>query len=276
MKQKLVQLREYLKSKNKFILQDPASFEQKFAITLSKRNTIFVGFALFLIIGFVFYLIVAFTSLRNLIPGFPKNATELYEIDKKNQEMMILLEIENENRNKWIANLTSILNNEDSISLSNVRELVEKDSAVDYKKIIFERSKEDSILRKKIALQQKGGSSLLIRNILENVMNYKQPHPGVIRSEKNDGVQEVFYKTTYKSEVTSTMQGVVISKTANSLFVQHPHNLLSAYYNLEDINARIGSEVETGERIGIMRDTVLRYQLWYKGKTVSTETFSDL
>ena len=276
MKEKLAKIKKYLKSKNKFILQDPVSFEQKFSLTLTKSSTLLVGLALFLIIGTIFYFVISYTSLRNFIPGFPKNASELYEIDKENQEKVILLEQKTASRNKWITNLQSILNNKDTITLLDIDELIKSDSTVDYKNIIFERSQEDSILRKRIANQKLNGSDKLVRNILKNLMNFEQPLPGEMSSTENQGLNETFYKAKYKSQVKSSMEGVVISKTSNSIFIQHPHNVISAYYDLSEIKPTIGSDIYKGDKIGIMRDTALRYQLWYKGKTIPSSIYSDL
>ncbi len=276
MKEKLAKIKKYLKSKNKFILQDPVSFEQKFSLTLTKSSTLLVGLALFLIIGTIFYFVISYTSLRNFIPGFPKNASELYEIDKENQEKVILLEQKTASRNKWITNLQSILNNKDTITLLDIDELIKSDSTVDYKNIIFERSQEDSILRKRIANQKLNGSDKLVRNILKNLMNFEQPLPGEMSSTENQGLNESFYKAKYKSQVKSSMEGVVISKTSNSIFIQHPHNVISAYYDLSEIKPTIGSDIYKGDKIGIMRDTALRYQLWYKGKTIPSSIYSDL
>jgi len=276
MKQNLAKIKKYLKSKNKFILQDPVSFEQKFSLTLTKISSLFVALFLFLILGTIFYFIISFTSLRNFIPGFPKNASELYEIDKENQQKVQLLEQKTAQSNKWINNLKSILSNEDSIKIADINELILTDSTIDYKEIIFERSKEDSTLRKRLADKKLNGDDRLIRNILENLMNFQQPHPGNISSTENNGLNETYYKAKYKSRVKSSMEGVVISKSTNSIFIQHPHNIISAYYNLEEIKPTIGTNLYKGDKIGIMRDTALKYQLWYKGKTVPSSLYSDL
>lgn len=276
MGEKLTQIKKYLKSKNKFILQDPLSFEQKLAITLSKRNTIFVGLALFLIIGTLFYLIISFTSLKNLIPGFPKNASELYELDKENQNNAILLEQKSNSRDKWITNLQNILNNKDSISLKEVGELINSDSTINYKEIVFERSLEDSILRKKLENENLVGPDKVIRTILRDVLNYKNPHDGEVSSFEKAGIKETLFKTKFKSVVKSSMDGIVVSKSNNSIVIQHPHNLISAYYNLEDIKPKLGTELDQGEKIGIIRDSVLRYQIWYKGKTLPSSAYSGL
>ena len=276
MKDKLAKIKKYLKSRNKFILQDPVSFEQKFSLTLTKSSTLFVGFALFLIIGVIFYFIISYTSLRNCIPGFPKNASELYEINKENREKIQSLEQKTTSRDKWINNLQSILNNEDTISITDVQELIASDSTADYKNIIFERSQEDSTLRKRLANQKLNGTDKFIRNILLNMMYFEQPHSGEISRSENNDLNETHYKAKIKSKVKTCMDGVVVSKTPNSIFIQHPHNIISAYYNVSEIKPTIGSSIDRGDKIGIMRDSVLRYQLWYNGKTISSSIYSDL
>ena len=112
------------------------------------------GILAFLIFGFIIYMIISFTSLKKFIPGYPQNVTEVYEKNKANILNFNKIEQENKNRELWIANLVTILSDNDSIHFRDVVDSIQNDSTFDYKSIVFERSKEDSILREKVELEK--------------------------------------------------------------------------------------------------------------------------
>lgn len=276
MKQKFKQLLDYLKRKNKLILQDPKTFEEKFALSINNRNFILLGLAATLIFGFLVYLVISYTSLKKFIPGFPKNATELYEIDKNNQIKLNELNSKNNNRELWIANLQNILKEEDSILLNDIKDTLIKDSTFDYKKIIFERVIEDSILRQKVDKYNNSHHNPIVRSILESVLKYEKPHKGEIISNKDKKIHQASFKSKHNSKVRAAMPGTVISKSDNSITLQHENNIVSVYHNFTDISPKIGQVLKAGNRMGVVKDTVFHFQIWYNGTSVPVENFEDL
>ena len=276
MKQKFKQLKAYLKKKNKLILQDPKTFEEKFALSINNRNSILVGTASILLFGFVVYLVISYTALKRFIPGFPKNASELYEIDKNNQMKINELDTKNKNRALWITNLQNILNEKDSILLNDINDTLIKDTTFDYKTVIFERIKEDSILRKKVEKQNSSNQNSIVRSILVSVLKYKKPHEGKIIRRKIGMLHQATFQAQYKSKVRTAMEGTVISKSKNSLVLQHKNNIVSVYRNFTDVSAKIGEELIGGSKIGIVKDSVFQFQIWYNGASVPVENFENL
>ena len=276
MKQKFKQLKAYLKKKNKLILQDPKTFEEKFALSINNRNSILVGTGIVLLFGFIVYLVISYTSLKKFIPGFPKNVSELYEIDKNNQIKINELDAKNKNRELWIANLQNILNEEDSILLKDINDTLIKDSTFDYKKVIFERIKEDTILRRKVEQHNNSNQNPIVRSILVSVLKYEKPHEGKIIGRKTGKLHQANFQARYKSKVRTAMEGTVISKSKNSLVIQHQNNIVSVYRNFTDISPSIGEELIGGSKIGIMKDSIFQFQIWYNGVSVPVETFEDL
>ncbi|MDA9262202.1 M23 family metallopeptidase [bacterium] len=276
MKQKFKQLKAYLKRKNKLILQDPKTFEEKFALSINNRNSILVGTAIVLIFGFIVYLVISYTSLKKFIPGYPKNASELFEIDKSNLNKINELETKNTNRDLWITNLQNILNEEDSILLKDINDTLIKDSTFDYKKVIFERIKEDSILRKKVENYNNTNQNSIIRSILISILKYEKPHDGKITGRKEGSLNQASFKARYKSKVRAAMEGTVISKSENSLVLQHQNNIVSVYKNFTDVTPKIGQVLNKGIKIGIVKDSVFQFQIWHNGVSIPVEAYEDL
>lgn len=276
MKERLQKLRLYLKTKNKFILQDPKTFEEKFALSISKRNTLFVSLFLILLFSFLVFLVISYTGLKTYIPGFPKNASEIYELDKTNQERLIEFESETRNRELWIANLQSILNNEDTLSIDKLNDFIKKDSSFDYKSIVFERSKIDSILREKDKAYNTTNQNSIAKSILVSVLKFQLPHDGNISKTKQGSLNTATFNVRYKSDVKMAMEGKVISKGKNSIVLQHQNNMVSVYNNLTRIKPKVGETVSQGKVIGIVPDSVFRFQIWYKGETIPVDVYRDL
>lgn len=276
MKQKFKKIKQYFKRKNKFILQNPLTFEEKFSLSIKNRNTILIGITLVLLIGFIVYLILSYTSLKRFIPGFPKNASELYEIDRNNQNILVELNSKNRNRELWINNLQNILNEEDSILLKDVKDTLIKDTNFDYKKVVFERIKEDSILRNKVAEYNTSNQNSIVRSILLSVLKYKKPHDGKIISKGSGKLHQATFAAKYKSKVRAAMEGTVISKSKKTLVLQHNNNMVSVYKNFTKISPKIGEQLSKGSKIGIVRDTIFQFQIWYNGASVPVETYENL
>lgn len=275
MKNKKKNLVNYFKTKNHYIIQDE-SFHQKSAFFLSKGMIYLFGFLTFLVLSALIYFAIAFTSLKNTIPGFPKNATEVYEKDKENILKLSLLETKSENTELWIKNLQTILAEKDSLHLRDVRKEIEKDSIIDYKKIIFERSKIDSILRKKVELKSKLNQTEIVKNLLISSMKFQKPSDGKIVYSKNGNVKEITYRAKRKTPIKATMKGVILSKSNNKVIIQHQNNFVTVYKNIGNVKLNIGQEITSGKEIGVIRDSVFKFQLWYKGNSISKDAFNEL
>ena len=156
-------------------------------------------------------MIISFTSLKKFIPGYPQNVTEVYEKNKANILNFNKIEQENKNRELWIANLVTILSDNDSIHFRDVVDSIQNDSTFDYKSIVFERSKEDSILREKVELENKMSQNTIVKKLLFNNMNFQSPNSGEIKNKTNGKLNEITYLSNKESAINSTMKGVVIS-----------------------------------------------------------------
>ena len=273
---KFSKIKKYLKQKNRFILQNPSSFEQKFTLTISKSNTILLVSALVLLFAFIVYLVISFTSLKNYIPGYPSKGSELYQIDKENQSIIAEMYTENRNRELWIKNLQSILNESDSLRLKDIKDTLSKDSSFNYKDVIFQRVKEDSILRKKnVELTRKNNFPMLL-TIPKDIHSFEFPSDDVFKSIEKNKIFSAVFSSKYKSKVRVTMDGTIVSSASQSIVIQHSNNVISAFDNINEIKNSPGDRVKKGESIGVVSDSDYYFQLWYQGNSVPADILNEL
>ena len=268
MKNWLSKLKKYLKEKNRFIIQNPISFQQKFSLTLTKRNTILVLVGFTLIFGGIMFSIISFTSLKNFIPGYPSKGSELYKIDKENQLKLNELTSENRSRDLWIKNLQSILSNSDTISLQTLNESLQIDSNFDYKSIVFERTKQDSALRKKVAAFEKNGKFSLAKTILKEALFFEMPIEESPAEVELEGVLNLAFSCEKKKTITCVMDGRIVSQQNNSVVLQHAHDLVTVFSGISTSQNGVGDFVERGMKLGSTSDTTLFLQVWYKGESL--------
>lgn len=268
MKNWLSKLKKYLKEKNRFIIQNPISFQQKFSLTLTKRNTILVLVGFTLIFGGIMFSIISFTSLKNFIPGYPSKGSELYKIDKENQLKLNELTSENRSRDLWIKNLQSILSNSDTISLQTLNESLKIDSNFDYKSIVFERTKQDSALRKKVAAFEKDGKFSLAKTILKEALFFEMPIEESPAEVELEGVLNLAFSCKKKKTITCVMDGRIVSQQNNSVVLQHAHDLVTVFSGISTSQNGVGDFVERGMKLGSTSDTTLFLQVWYKGESL--------
>lgn len=275
MKNWLSKLKKYLKEKNRFIIQNPISFQQKFSLTLTKRNTILVLVGFTLIFGGIMFSIISFTSLKNFIPGYPSKGSELYKIDKENQLKLNELTSENRSRDLWIKNLQSILSNSDSISLQTLNESLQIDSNFDYKSIVFERTKQDSALRKKVAAFEKNGKFSLAETILKEALFFEMPLEESPAEVELEEVINVAFSCKKKQSITCVMDGRIVSKQNNSVVLQHAHDLVTVFSGISISQNGVGDFVERGMKLGSTSDTTLFLQVWYKGESLPLSVINN-
>ncbi len=276
MENKFSKVKKYLKEKNRFILQNPRSFEQKYALTISKGNTIVLSIFLILFFSFLVYLIISFTSLKNFIPGYPSKGSELYQIDQENQAIINEIQKENRDRELWIANLQSILSNSDSVNFSTIKDTLTKDTSFDYKSVVFERVKEDSILRKRVSLFSIRDKNSILLKILTDVLLFDFPSESEFDVINDDGISKAVFSPKYKSKIEASMDGTTINTTDKSVVIQHFNNVTSVYENFDDIKTKIGDRISKGETLGIAKDSVFYFQLWYNGESIPLEILNEL
>ena len=276
--------------KKRIIILDVDNYEEKRSYTTSKFNVFILLSLLTILLGFLTFALISYSSLKNLIPGYP-NPTQQQEIKNKSiiidQKLTELLS-KTEKEKSYINNVMQILNG--SIPIN------EKDTS--WKKIkpnansnTNEISSSEKSMREKVQNREKfdidvipGGAlksevlpELLlfppIKGEITNKMNISSGHFGVdIIAPKNEAVSSILNGTIIYHNWSPTDGHVV--------HIQHKKNLISIYKHNSEILKEIGDFVESGEPIAIVGNSGehstgphLHFELWHNGYPLDPEIF---
>ena len=268
--------------KKRIIILDVDNYEEKRSYTTSKFNVFIILSFFTILLGFLTFALISYSSLKNLIPGYP-NPTQQQEIKNKSiiidQKLTELLS-KTEKEKSYINNVLQILNG--SIPIN------EKDTS--WKKIkpnansnTNEISSSEKSMREKVQNREKfdidvipGGAlksevlpELLlfppIKGEITNKMNISSGHFGVdIIAPKNEAVSSILNGTIIYHNWSPTDGHVV--------HIQHKKNLISIYKHNSEILKEIGDFVESGEPIAIVGNSGehstgphLHFELWHNG-----------
>ncbi len=276
--------------KKRIIILDVDNYEEKRSYTTSKFNVFILVSFFTILLGFLTFALISYSSLKNLIPGYP-NPTQQQEIKNKSiiidQKLTELLS-KTEKEKSYINNVMQILNG--SIPIN------EKDTS--WKKIkpnansnTNEISSSEKSMREKVQNREKfdidvipGGAlksevlpELLlfppIKGEITNKMNISSGHFGVdIIAPKNEAVSSILNGTIIYHNWSPTDGHVV--------HIQHKKNLISIYKHNSEILKEIGDFVESGEPIAIVGNSGehstgphLHFELWHNGYPLDPEIF---
>ena len=276
--------------KKRIIILDVDNYEEKRSYTTSKFNVFIILSFFTILLGFLTFALISYSSLKNLIPGYP-NPTQQQEIKNKSiiidQKLTELLS-KTEKEKSYINNVMQILNG--SIPIN------EKDTS--WKKInpnansnTNEISSSERSMREKVQNREKfdidvipGGAlksevlpELLlfppIKGEITNKMNISSGHFGVdIIAPKNEAVSSILNGTIIYHNWSPTDGHVV--------HIQHKKNLISIYKHNSEILKEIGDFVESGEPIAIVGNSGehstgphLHFELWHNGYPLDPEIF---
>ena len=276
--------------KKRIIILDVDNYEEKRSYTTSKFNVFIILSFFTILLGFLTFALISYSSLKNLIPGYP-NPTQQQEIKNKSiiidQKLTELLS-KTEKEKSYINNVMQILNGNIPIN--------EKDTS--WKKIkpnansnTNEISSSEKSMREKVQNREKfdidvipGGAlksevlpELLlfppIKGEITNKMNISSGHFGVdIIAPKNEAVSSILNGTIIYHNWSPTDGHVV--------HIQHKKNLISIYKHNSEILKEIGDFVESGEPIAIVGNSGehstgphLHFELWHNGYPLDPEIF---
>ena len=276
--------------KKRIIILDVDNFEEKRSYTTSKFN-VFVLLSFFtILLGFLTFALISYSSLKNLIPGYP-NPTQQQEIKNKSividQKLTELLS-KTEKEKLYINNVMQILNGSIPIdekdtswkkiqasSNSNTNEISSSEKSMREK--VQNREKFDIDIIPGGALKSEVLPELLlfppIKGEITNKMNISSGHYGVdIIAPKNEAVSSILNGTIIYHNWSPTDGHVV--------HIQHKKNLISIYKHNSEILKEIGDFVESGEPIAIVGNSGehstgphLHFELWHNGYPLDPEIF---
>lgn len=245
------------------------SYEEKFALSLSKRNIFLAISFITLFVILITTIFIFYTPVREYIPGYDTTKIRIQAI--QNLEKIDSIMISLQKNKQFIESFSSTINKQDFNSVYADNQNLQK---VDLNELKVNINVEDSILRKIVEIEDRF-------NIIESENNkisidLTSPASGLISegfsfSDKHFGVDIVLKERT---PVKSISDGIVIFSawTLNygyTVVVYHKNKLTSIYKHNESIKVKKGDFVMSGEVIALSGNTGdlttgphLHFEIW--------------
>ena len=244
------------------------SYQEKFALSLSKRNIFLISFSVAFIIILITTLLIFYTPIREYIPGY--DTTKLRVQAVQNLEKLDSIMNSLEKNEQFIKAFSRTINGEEFTNQYEGSKIKE----VDITDLEVNINIEDSILRKIVEVEDRF-------NIIEKedaliAPNLISPASGIISegfdfSEGHYGVDIVLKERT---PIKAVYDGIVLFAewTLNygfTIVVFHKNELISTYKHNQSVKVETGDFVQTGEVIALSGNTGeftsgphLHFELW--------------
>ena len=271
--------RANLKKKLRFSIYSDISHEEIFFFR-SSRGTVIIGLVLgvILIIGLV-TILISFTSLKQLIPGYPNAQTRIAMVD--NAIKVDSLERIVKTWEFQLDNIHRIVSGQEPISFDDIAMPSQSDSTVNID-LTGQLSREDSLLRATVIQQEQFNVRESSRTIeqLEGLHLFT-PVKGVI----SNGYNQTDHPYTdiaapVNSVISSILDGTVIMatyvrETGYTMQIQHGNDLVSVYKHNAKLLKETGDKVSAGTAIALVGNSGLlssgnhlHFELWHKGAPI--------
>lgn len=264
-----------LTHKYRMVLLNEDTFEEVGNLRLTRLNLIaLVGIVLILLVS-ITYILIAFTSIRELIPGYPDAAMRQHI--RTNAMKLDSLEHEQYVRDQYFDNLNRIISGE-------VPEMYMNDTSgmVDSRDISFIRSTNDSILRQQVEAEEQFRLSALEDGQVSkqlHELHFFTPVKGIITGEFSpvDNHFGIDLVAEPDEVVKATLGGTVTMsnwtlETGYVIQIQHDHEILSVYKHNASLFKTAGEKVSAGDAIAIVGNSGelttgphLHFELWHNG-----------
>ena len=245
------------------------SYEEKFALSLSKRNIFLAISFITLFVILVTAVFIFYTPIREYIPGYDTTKIRMQAV--KNLEKIDSIMISLQKNKQFIESFSSTINGEDFYSIYSENQNIQN---IELSELDVNISVEDSILRKIVEIEDRF-------NIIESDKNeisidLISPVNGLISegfnfSNKHFGVDIILKERT---PIKSISDGIVIFSawTLNygyTVVIHHKNKLTSIYKHNESIKVKKGDFVMSGEVIALSGNTGelttgphLHFEIW--------------
>ena len=272
-----------LRDKFRLIIYNDKTFEEVWYIRLTRLNLFALIFTAFILVVVGVFALVAYTSIRELIPGYPDG--NLRRTILMNAVKLDSLEEEIRMRDQYFQNLRALIAGEEPDNLVNL-----SDTSLEISQVEFSKSLEDSILRMQIESEEQYNLSVLpqhftprdlasihfftpVRGLVTRSFNASKNHFGTdIGAEPNEVVKATL-------DGTVTMDGWTV-ETGYVIYLQHENNLISVYKHNSVLLKKTGNVVKAGDAIAIIGNSGelttgphLHFELWHNGTPVDPQSY---
>ena len=261
-------IKKQLNKNYRLAVVEENSYQEKFALSLSKRNIFLISFSVAFIIILITTLLIFYTPIREYIPGYDTTKLRIQAV--QNLEKLDSIMNSLEKNEQFIQAFSRTINGEDFINQYEDSKIKE----VDIRDLEVNINIEDSILRKIVEVEDRF-------NIIEKedaliAPNLISPASGIISEGFNfiDGHYGVDVVLKERTPVKAVYDGIVLFAewTLNygyTVVVFHKNELISTYKHNQSVKVETGDFVQTGEVIALSGNTGeftsgphLHFELW--------------
>lgn len=267
------------KKKYRFSIFNDTTHEEIFAFrAYGVLSVVTLVVAVMLLIASV-TLLISFTSLRELIPGYPSAQSRQDLI----QNAIKIDSLQNE-INIWrlqLANIQRITTGEEPLALDSLLNLSGSNVALEEYNEAY--AKDDSLLRATVLKEEQFNLSARPHKIEQiEGLHFFPPLKGVVTEEYNLGIDHPYMDIAApeNSTVSAILDGTVIyagwdDNAGYVIQLQHDNNLVSVYKHNSRLLMKTRDKVKAGTPIALVGSTGLlstaphlHFELWHKGEAI--------
>lgn len=277
-------LQKKLLHKYRLVVLNEDTFEERFAVKLTRLNVFFLSSSAAIILITLTALLIVFTPLREYIPGYSSSALQKQALNLSYKTDSLVKAIHmNE---VYIKSIKSVLRGEVSLVEIN-KDSIFKAAQLDTDVFELTPSAADSILREKVSNEDK-------YNLFETATSVKDflffpPVNGSISAEFNSTEKHfaVDIVTPVNTPIKSILDGRVIftswtSEAGYVIIVDHGDELISVYKHNSSLTKSQGEIVKSREVIAISGGSGelstgphLHFEIWSNGVPLNPANFID-
>lgn len=266
--------------KYRFSIFNDTTHEEVFSFRASGVYSIVAIVVLIVFLVVSVTVLISFTSLRELIPGYPSPQTRKDLI----QNAIKIDSLQNE-INVWrlqLANIQRITTGQRPLAIDSLLNLQQRADSLAVQEGDFSRY--DSLLRATVLAEEQFNLTDREHKIEQiEGLHFFPPLKGVVTEEYNMAIGHPYVDIAApeNSVVSATLNGTVIyagwsDETGYTIQLQHDNNLVSAYKHNSKLLAKLGDKVAAGTPIALVGNTGtlssaphLHFELWHKGEPVN-------
>ncbi len=278
-KRKRKKILKKLKKPFRLIVLNENSFEERFSYSLTPMNVIVMFGGFLVVFSLLFYSLIAFTPLRTiLIPDF--SSYESRENARKARLTADSLTAVLKSQEHYFGDLKIILSGGNPIT-AIPDSIPKKAEGID---LNYNVSEIDQAVRNELQNTPSNYTPELTK-IPEAGYLLFPPVAGSISSnfEPQFGKKGVYWTSVKNEAVKSVLDGTIISSSytvsdGNTVLIQHPNNMVSAYKNLAVLFKQNGESVKAGEGIGWVSENAngqgqFYFEIWKNSVPVDPKTY---
>ena len=251
---KIKKLKKQAIKNYRLAVMEEDSYQEKFALSLSKRNIFLFTTSVAFIIILITTLLIFYTPIREYIPGYDTSKLRIQAVE--NLEKLDSLMISLKQNEQFVEAFSRTLLGEEFKSQYEDSQL----KAVDLTELAVNINIEDSILRKIVEVEDRF-------NIIEKdetliTPNLVSPANGLISEGFDYGKQHYGVDIVLKERtpIKAVYDGIVLFSdwTLNygyTVVIFHKNELISTYKHNESVKVKTGDFVQTGEVIALSGNT---------------------